>query len=153
MLRDHRFRHGESYSAEYRAWQTMCHRCTNPASPAWKAYGGRGITVCDRWLNSVTAFIEDMGRKPSPKHELDRVKNDRGYSPDNCRWVLRKVNCRNRRSNRLITFLGSTLTLAEWAERQNLSRGLIGDRLDSGWSPERALTEPARDNRAPRKAA
>lgn len=84
-------KHGLSYTPEYRAWQTMRLRCTNPANAAFPGYGGRGIRVCERWLQSVEAFIADMGPKPSPKHELDRIDNDGHYEPGNCRWVLRKV--------------------------------------------------------------
>lgn len=134
--------HGESYSVEYRAWQTARLRCTDSNNPAWPDYGGRGITMCDRWLNSVTAFIEDMGRKPSSDHELDRRDNERGYEPANCRWVQRKVNCRNRRSNRLVTLDGSTRTLAEWCELRKLPRPTVQKRLKAGWSPQRALGEP-----------
>ena len=68
--------HGLSYSPEYRAWQTMVHRCTNPKNPAWQNYGGRGIAVCESWLDDPTQFYRDMGAKPSPAHELDWT-----YSP------------------------------------------------------------------------
>lgn len=134
--------HGESYSTEYRAWQTARLRCTNPGNRAWPDYGGRGITMCERWLNSVEAFISDMGRKPSPRHEIDREKNDRGYEPDNCSWVLRKVNCRNRRSNHMITMGGETRTLAEWCELRGMPRSTVQKRLGAGWTPERALSAP-----------
>lgn len=140
--------HGESYGPEYRAWQAARLRCTDPTNSAWEDYGGRGITMCDRWLNSVEAFVEDMGRKPSPKHEIDRIDNDKGYEPGNCRWATRKVNCRNRRSNRRITFRGETLTRIEWGERTGISADLIGERLDHGWTVERALTTPARPKAA-----
>lgn len=136
--------HGLSYTPEYRAWQTMRLRCTNPKNAAWASYGGRGITVCDRWLNDPAAFIADMGPKPTPKHELDRINNDGGYSPENCRWVLRKVNDRNRRSNRFLEHAGERLTIAEWAERTGLSKTLLRERLQLGWAVDRALTTPAR---------
>jgi hypothetical protein len=137
-------KHGLSYSPEYRAWQTMVHRCTSPRSPAWADYGGRGITVCDSWLDDPTQFYRDMGPKPSPAHELDRRDNNAGYSPENCRWVLRPENDRNRRSNRHITHAGETLTIAEWSERTGIQHTTITARLGMGWSPERALTAPVR---------
>lgn len=137
-------KHGLSHTPEYRAWQTMRLRCTNPDNAAWANYGGRGITVCARWMEDPAAFLADMGKKPSPLHEIDRIDNDGPYSPENCRWVLRKVNDRNRRSNRSITHAGETLTVAEWAERTGLSATVILHRLNAGWSAELALTTPPR---------
>jgi hypothetical protein len=136
--------HGLSYTPEYKAWQTMRLRCTVPTNSAYPDYGGRGIKVCDRWLNSVAAFIEDMGPKPSPRHELDRENNDGDYEPGNCRWVTRKINDRNRRSNRFLTFRGETKTIAEWSELLSVPNDTIRWRLKSGWSLENALTTPAR---------
>lgn len=138
-------RHGLSYAPEYRAWQTMRLRCTVPTNPAYKDYGGRGIKVCERWLKSPKAFIEDMGPKPSPKHELDRwPNNDGNYEPGNCRWATRSENDRNRRNNRLIECGGETLTLIAWAERSGVQPGTIKERMDRGWPAERAIFEPAR---------
>ncbi len=136
--------HGLSYTPEYRAWQQMRLRCTDPKHRAYANYGGRGITVCARWLDSVANFIADMGPKPSPRHELDRRDNDAGYSPDNCRWVTRATNDRNRRSNRLVTHNGETLALAEWCERFGKPRDTVKKRLDAGWPVARALTTPVR---------
>ena len=136
--------HGLSGLPEYRAWQTMRLRCTEPSNAAYPNYGGRGIKVCDRWLNSVQAFVDDMGRKPSPAHELDRRDNNGNYEPGNCRWVLRKVNDRNRRGCRLLDFKGETHALAEWCERLRLPRDTVRKRLESGWSVAQALTTPVR---------
>lgn len=136
--------HGLSYSPEYRAWQTMRLRCSNPKNAAWPNYGGRGITVCEAWLDDPTRFYRDMGPKPSPKHELDRIDNDGPYSPENCRWVLRKVNDRNRRSNRRLTHDGQTRTLAEWSECTGIATSVISHRLRAGWSISLALTTPPR---------
>lgn len=136
--------HGLSYTPEYRAWQQMRLRCTSPKHAAWPSYGGRGITVCDRWLESVQAFVADMGPKPTPQHELDRIDNSKGYEPGNCRWATRKANDRNRRSNRMVTFRGERLALAEWCERLGLPRDTTKKRLDAGWPVEKALTTPVR---------
>jgi hypothetical protein len=141
-------KHGLSYTSEYRAWQQMRLRCTDPKHAAWPDYGGRGITVCTQWLNSPEQFVADMGKKPSPAHELDRENNDRGYFPENCRWVLRPTNCRNRRSNRCVTHAGETLTVAEWAERTGIGATVIVHRLNAGWSADRALTEAPRPKSA-----
>jgi len=135
-------KHGLSYTAEYRAWQTMRLRCLNPENEAYPDYGGRGITVCDRWLESPRHFFEDMGPKPSPMHELDRINNDGNYEPGNCRWATRKINDRNRRNNHWVEIAGERKTLAEWCELRRLPRSTVQKRLRAGWTPDRALSEP-----------
>jgi hypothetical protein len=137
-------RHGLSYTPEYRAWQTMRHRCTNPRSPAWKDYGGRGITMFAGWVDDPAAFIAHVGPRPGPKHEIDRKDNNGNYEPGNVRWVTRSVNDQNRRSNRLIEFRGETMALVEWGRRTGIRPDTLSDRLDAGWDLERAMTSPAR---------
>lgn len=94
-------RHGDSrhgaVAAEYRCWEGMKKRCLNPNSAHFRHYGGRGIKVCDRWLNSYENFLADLGRRPSPKHSLDRVDVDGNYEPDNCRWATHSQQMKNRR--------------------------------------------------------
>ncbi|WP_327421881.1 hypothetical protein OG763_15195 [Streptomyces sp. NBC_01230] len=89
--------HGYSYSSEYRTWGDMVARCTNPNHKRWADYGGRGITVCDRWKNFAN-FLADMGERPVGR-ELDRIDNNRGYEPDNCRWTDRSTQQKNRPSS------------------------------------------------------
>lgn len=96
----------------YGIWAAIKRRCTNPRVQEYRLYGGRGITVCDRWLRDFAAFEADMGPRPSPKHTVDRVDVNGPYSPENCRWATWKVQQRNRRNNILVD--GRTLT--EWAE-------------------------------------
>jgi hypothetical protein len=144
-------KHGLSSTLEYHAWQQMRLRCTDPKHAAYPNYGGRGITVCERWLESVADFIADVGPKPTPKHELDRIDNDRGYEPDNCRWATRKVNDRNRRSNRRLTHNGETLTLAEWCERLGLPGDTVMKRIAAGWTVAAALETPVRRKRSVRQ--
>lgn len=108
-------KHGQCATVEYRRWLRMKARCDNPRNPAYAAYGGRGITVCQRWMDSYEAFIEDVGERPSPLHSIDRIDNDRGYEPNNVRWATRREQANNRRSNVRITYNGETKTLAAWA--------------------------------------
>lgn len=137
-------------TAEYSAWRGIITRCTNSREPCYKNYGGRGITVCDRWRENFAAFLEDIGLRPSPEHSIDRYPdNDGNYEPSNVRWATRRDQCRNRRSNRWLTFKNETKIVAEWAEITGLGRSCIRHRLsDLGWSVEKALTTPvARSNR------
>lgn len=124
----------------------------DPKHAAYPNYGGRGIAVCERWLNSPQAFLDDMGMKPTPKHEIDRIDNDGNYEPGNCRWATRKENDRNRRNNRLLTLNGETLTLAEWAEHSGVPDDTLRHRLGVGWSVERAILTPVRRYRSARQA-
>ena len=97
--------HGEAtdsgHSLEYRSWASMLSRCRcGPTDKNYKDYSGRGITVCERWRSDYAAFLADMGRKPGPEYTLDRIDNDKGYTPDNCRWATRSVQNSNQRRYR-----------------------------------------------------
>ncbi len=100
LLRRRWLRHGKTQTPEFYVWRSMKQRCTNPKHRAFKNYGGRGIKVCDRWLNSFEAFLNDMGARPSPELQLDRVNNDGDYTPENCRWATASEQSRNRRTRR-----------------------------------------------------
>lgn len=142
-------RHGEaivgSVTAEYKIWRGMLGRCLNKTNPAWMDYGGRGIGVCDRW-RSFENFLADMGRRPDGL-SLDRIDNNKGYSPDNCRWATRKEQARNRRSSAMIEYKGECRALVEWAEITGISVSAITQRLRAGWDVEMALTVPQRHRR------
>lgn len=137
-------KHGLSYTPEYRAWQLIRLRCTDPKHAAYPDYGGRGIALYEAWVDDPAAFISHIGPRPTPKHEVDRIKNWMGYEPDNVRWATRKVNSRNRRSNRLVLYRGENLPLAEWCERLRLPRDTARKRLEAGWSVSDALETPVR---------
>lgn len=121
----------------------MKDRCFNPKHANYHRYGGRGITVCERWLHSFENFFEDMGEKPEG-HDLDRKRNNGNYEPGNCRWLLHKRNSRNRSDNRLLTYQGQTRTLAEWVEISGLSLSTLQGRVAMGWTDEQILSTPAR---------
>lgn len=109
--------HGQSRrNREYKIWQSMIDRCTNVNCKAYKNYGGRGITVCDRWLNSFVNYISDMGKRTNPNHTLDRIDNNGHYEPGNCRWATRKEQSRNRRNNHWIEYNGIRMIFSDWAE-------------------------------------
>jgi hypothetical protein len=139
--------HGRSHSSEYGVWQRMIQRCINPKNRRFDIYGGRGITVCDRWLASFAAFLADMGPRPSSKHSIDRIDNDGHYEPGNCRWATAHEQARNKRNNRLLTHDGKTLCLQGWAEQTKIHSATIATRLDMGWSIEEALTIPSTPRR------
>lgn len=135
--------HGLSQTPEYEVWSNMKRRCQEESNKAWKDYGGRGITVCDRWMD-FTLFYSDIGPRPTPKHTLGRINNGAGYSPSNCRWETKTAQNNNTRSNRFLTFGGKTMTVSEWGRHVGVSSGLIFCRLRLGWSDERAVLTPVK---------
>lgn len=140
------FIHGESdKTKEFRAWSNMLNRCSNVNCKEYHYYGGRGITVCNRWRISYQNFLSDMGRAPSKKHSIDRVDNNKNYEPLNCKWSTNKEQANNKRSCLLIYFNGETKNLSQWCERLKLPFHTIKARIKHyGWTPEKALTKPVR---------
>jgi hypothetical protein len=133
--------HGQTGTALHNRWLGMIRRTTDPNSNAYASYGGRGITVCDRW-KAFENFAADMGPTFSSDLELDRIDVNGNYEPANCRWVTRIQQARNRRDSRYLSFRGADLTLAEWAELLHMKGSTIRNRIDrQGWTVERALTE------------
>jgi len=127
---------------EYAAWASMKTRCFNPKAQQYANYGARGITVCAAWRDSFEAFIADMGARPSSKHSLDRIDNERGYEPENCRWATVHQQNNNQRHNRLIEVDGVVSTVAEAIARLGAHPATIKTRINRGWSIDRAFSVP-----------
>lgn len=140
--RETSFKHGMSGSRVFSVWRSMIQRCHNPKDRSFHNYGGRGIRVCDEWRESFSQFIADMGARPEG-YDLDRIDNDKGYGPDNCRWVSRQRNLNNRRNNRVIEFRGKSQTIAQWASELGMNYRTLNNRINRGWPISRALSEGA----------
>lgn len=142
-------KHHLSQSAEYVSWTGMKYRCYGVNCKNYKNYGGRGITICDRWLNSFDNFLEDMGFRPTPNHSIDRFPDVNGnYEPSNCRWATDAEQMRNLRGNVNITINGKTLCATDWAKEEgvSMSAGLIMERKRNGWSDYDAVFAPKQVN-------
>lgn len=138
---------GGKGSSEYSTWVSARVRCHTPSGHAYKDYGARGITMCDRWRfgengkSGFECFIADMGLRPEGG-TLDRIDNNKGYSLDNCRWISMKDQGRNKRSNRVIECSRGTMCVSEAAELYGIGYNAVIKRLNAGWDVERALTKP-----------
>lgn len=132
------------------SWCAMRGRCYKINHHQYKNYGGRGIKVCDRWLNSFIAFYEDMGQRPEG-HTIDRIDVNGDYYKENCKWSTYKEQNNNKRDNRIITYQGRTMNATQWANELGVKTHLIYDRIGRrGWSIDDAFTKPA-DKRFLRK--
>jgi hypothetical protein len=138
--------HGADVERMWRKWHSMLGRCHDPKNSSYALYGGRGITVCDRWRESFSDFACDMGPIPAGM-SLDRIDNDGPYSPENCRWADRKTQGRNRRTNRLITAHGKTASIVEWSEITGLTLDTLQTRVRRGWPDEDIVSRPSRPYR------
>lgn len=133
--------HGMSNRGIYEIWKGMRQRCLNPKNPNYKYYGGRGITICSRW-NNFANFSADMGRRPSPKHSMERIDNNKNYEKSNCRWATSTEQCGNRRTSRLLSYHGRTQPMCAWQKELGFSRHLIQQRLKRGWTIEQTFEIP-----------
>jgi len=143
-LGESRLRHGHfvggKMSPEYAAWSGIWSRCTNPNKSDYKNYGGRGISVSDRW-KSFEQFLVDVGERPSPQHSLDRYPdNDGNYEPGNVRWATRDQQARNKRTNRVVEFRGQEMVLMDAVKLAGVNYATARQRIEAGWSVDRALT-------------
>ena len=135
----------ELYGRELRkSLSAMKYRCNNPHCSQYKNYGARGIKVCEEWETSFAAFYQwaiNHGYKKGLS--IDRIDNNKGYSPDNCRWIPLVKQQRNKRNNRLVSFNGKTACVAEWCETTGLTHACIVSRLEHKWTVEETLTKPS----------
>lgn len=129
-------KHGRSGDSIYKIWKGINDRCLNPMRKEFPHYGGRGITVCDRWHRDTPRafenFLEDMGERPSKRHTVDRTDNDGPYSPENCRWATRRDQGNNRRTNVPFTHEGLTQTVTEWARELGINSSTVFNRIHRG---------------------
>jgi len=137
--------HGKSKSHLYGIWHGMKERICCKTYKQYKDYGGRGIGICEEWRENFESFekwaLQNGYRKGL---EIDRIDNEKGYYPQNCRWTIKKVQANNRRSNRIIEYQGKKRTMKEWAEITRINYATLKYRLSKGWSIEKALETPVK---------
>jgi hypothetical protein len=137
-----RLTHGKSSAPVYRRWLNIITRCTNSSYRKWENYGGRGIQICDRWMD-FNNFYADMGDVPFIGASIDRINNNGNYEPTNCKWSTRTEQGCNKRTNRIVTFQGKTQTVSQWAREKNIPMKRLWWRLfTEKWSVEKSLTYP-----------
>lgn len=128
----------------YSIYRGIKRRCYCTTEIAYASYGAKGIKMNERWLglNGFLNFAHDMGERPSLKHSVDRIDNNKGYSPENCRWATQKEQCNNKNNNVLLTFNGITKNIQQWSEYTNIPRTAINHRIRNGWNIDKTLTTP-----------
>ena len=149
LARERLYQHGQSRSTIYGEWSKMKGRCKGNNSYNRKHYSERGIQVCDQWIDDFQAFNEYVSELPNygnRGYSLDRIDNDRGYEPGNVRWASPITQANNRSNNIIITYNGETHTQAEWARILGINYSTLQRRLLDGWTVERALTTPVKNN-------
>ncbi|BCG66439.1 hypothetical protein [Staphylococcus phage vB_SsapH-Golestan101-M] len=138
-------KHGNRNSRLYNIWNNMKMRCSNPNSVNFKNYGARGISVCDEWFNSFENFYKwAMGNGYNDTLTLDRIDNDKGYKPSNCKWADYTHQERNRRNNHILEYNNEKYSIAEWSDITGIPYSTLWSRIKKGWSVEKALTQPLR---------
>lgn len=126
---------------EYSSWKKMRERCFSATCKDYPRYGGRGISICQRW-NDFGLFLADMGARPSPSHSLGRIDNNIGYTNENCSWQTATEQARNRSTSRILSLNGESKTMAEWRDILGFNVGVLLGRVSRrNWTTERALTQ------------
>ncbi len=135
--------HGRSDTPLFRVWATMISRCHNPNTKSFPRYGGRGISVCERWRHSFVNFLSDMGERPTKKHSIERKENSGDYTPENCVWATSKQQSRNTRRNHFLTIDGVCKIIQDWSEESGVSQSVICHRINHRkWEPRAAVFTP-----------
>lgn len=135
--------HGMTNTRTFKSWDSMKQRCLNHNAPDFSRYGGRGIKICESWLNSFAEFLSDMGERPDAT-TLDRIDVNGNYEPNNCQWATRSKQQRNKTTSFLIEWNGIIKCAADWAEEVGISSKIICGCINAGWTPQDALTKPNR---------
>ena len=136
--------HGMTNTPEFKVWRGMLNRIFHPKPRDLQNYADRGISVSDEWKDSFEVFYRDMGPRPSPKHSIERIDNDKGYCKENCKWATAPEQHANKRTNVVIELEGTRLISSEWSRLLGGRAALVRQRLQHGWPVERALTTPSR---------
>jgi len=141
--------HGMSHTVEHAAWQRMINRCYYKNDASYNHYGGRGISVCDKWINSFESFFRDMGLRPSPKHSLDRINTNGNYTSENCKWSTIDEQNNNKTNNRFITAFGKHMTISQWSRETGIHIATITGRLNRGWNEQDAISKQVQCHHLP----
>ena len=150
LIKETNSTHGLKKTRLYVVWKDIKARCFNPNANNFKDYGAKGVFMCDEWRNDFKVFYDwamENGYNPNAKRgecTIDRINNNKGYSPDNCRWTDNLTQQNNKKNNRFLTYNGETHTIAEWSRILNIKTYVLYARLYSGWSVERTLTTPVK---------
>lgn len=138
--------HGKSNTPEYTSWLSMKQRCLNPKAISYQYYGGRGITICERWLENFENFLEDMGEKPSEDLSIHRIDNDGNYCKENCRWATNEEQANVTSKNKIVDYDGKTKTYSQWQKEIGGCRSVITNRVNRyGWTQEEAVSTPVKN--------
>ena len=129
--------HGLRYHPHYKRYKEMIRRCYVSSSSSYPTYGGMGIKVCNRWLNSMTAFFEDIGEQPSLIHTIDRIDTEGNYCPENCKWSTPTEQANNRKNTTYLTKDGVKDSIANWARKTGIKIGTLRYRNNKGYSEDK----------------
>jgi hypothetical protein len=140
-------KHGATHEGkrppEYTAWMNIRRRCHSPIASDYSRYGGRGISVCDEWIDDFSRFFFDMGPRPSSRHSIERLDNDAGYSKSNCIWATSQVQANNRRNTIFIVLDGEKISLPDACRKMSVNYNMVKRRRLLGW-PQHRWFEPPR---------